>query len=247
MVSAEELVRAAQAAPAPPAPPPPMPYPAYYAPAPKPRGNFLSYVLIALLIVGAFFIGSSGLVSITDLAKAPAMAMTTPAPGASILMPTARVVLSNGYGVVTPVPAQQQAPPLAQQAVPTAIPAQAQAPAQPTALPVSNVEIPVPATTNSDVQPTAEPVVPQYQYDPNGPDPMPAKTTGEYEGWNGGAGAGWVIPTPQAVAQPTAQPVAARNRDETVAAGADYSSWGGGGGQGWDIPAADNNGWSLGN
>lgn len=250
MLTVEEILSRAATPQAPPQAPPPLPpQPIYYAPAPQKTGmSWFAYLLIAVLIIGAFFVGSSGLVSVTDLSQSPAMA--TPAPGATILMPTAKIVLSNSSGVVTPVSAQPQAPPLqANIAVPTSVPA------EPTALPVSDFEIPVPSTNNdaaapADVAPANAAAAPAeqpkyyYQYDPKGPDPMPAKTTGEYAGWNGGAGAGWVIPTPKA------QPVSStRNRDETVAqTTGDYAGWGGGSGQGWEIPAADNNnGWSLGN
>lgn len=254
MLTVEEILSRAATPQAPPQAPPPLPppytQPIYYVPAPqpKPRTNWFAYILIGVLLAFALF-SSAGFVQITDLSQAPKLAAATPAPGINSL-PTAQIVLRSSTGaVVTPV--QAQSPPLAQQVVPTAIPAQAPAQAEPTALPVSDIEIPVPATTNSDVQPTAEAVVPQYQYDPNGPDPMPAKTTGEYEGWGGGAGAGWVIPTPKPLSQTEAKPVVSstRNRDETVAqTTGDYAGWGGGSGQGWEIPAADNNnGWSLGN
>ena len=131
MLTAEELLaRAAQAAPAPPAPPPPMPYPphpVYYVPQKK-STNWFAVFLLAVVIIGALF-GASGLISVSDLSKAPAMAMATPANGAVIThpteFPTAYIVLRNSSGtVVTPV---SQAPPQAPPAVATAVPVQATA------------------------------------------------------------------------------------------------------------------------
>lgn len=214
---------------------------------------FTRAVIVAL--IGGAFLAGRGVLPISISAVGDQEAHTT-----VIALPTSRPLAG---GVQPGLQSGSSAQP-----IPSVVPEQAlvQAPAAieaaPTAIPNSGIAIPAPiaqpaAEAQGDVQapeaqPTVEAAPPMYEYNPNGPDPMPAKTTGEYAGWNGGAGAGWVIPTAQAMAQPTAQPVAARNRDETVATQADYKGWGGGGGKGWVIPepaasADKNNGWSVGN
>lgn len=202
-----------------------------YVPAPgqAPRSSgfpwFKGIIGIAV-ITAAFVVGHYGLplsITPTDISQ---QTYTT-----TVARPTAAMSAIRPIQTVVIVPQTQ---PQVQVQVPVVIEVTA-----------TSVPIPEPIVQEQPVQDVivqATPgTQPQYQYDPSKPNGLEAKTTGEFEGWNGGGGSGWVIPEAKvdgASVQPTSS-ASAMTKDTT--------GWGGGGGSGWDVPAADNGAWTNGN
>lgn len=234
MITANDLLKLSQETPAPSmdAPQGQQPRIVYVQAPAKSGGSLLTFILSVAIVGGGLgmLIGNVRITpSIVTQPFGPSAATSAPANTAGLFkIPTASV---------------RQLPPPAQEVQ-----------VQPAAAPIviaTSAPVPAAAPIVAPVQdaivyptPAAEPV---YQTDPNQANGTEAQTTGQYEGWGGGGGSGWVIPEPQAVQVVQAKPASVAA--PTAQPAPKETGWGGGGGSGWSDPTPDaaNNGWSIGN